>query len=294
MIYNYRILFLLFIALLAVSSSAIIIRLLPEMHAITIAFARMSIASTLLWIYSLYKPQGVLPTKQKLFTIGSGIFLGLHFAFFFSAVKLTTLANATLFGTLAPIFTIIFNYFLYKNKINKKIFFGLVLALLGGLIMQGLKLNIESQGFRGDIAAIICSFWMALVLIITKNIRKSHGTIIYSRLLYFSASLTLSAMLLFFHIPIRMPTYSEWGLLLLIGFLPNILGHSIFYYSIRYLPAPTVASIPLGEPIIVSILGLILFNEIIPITVIFGGIIVLAGLLIILNYSEIENKKNNE
>ena len=101
-------------------------------------------------------------------------------------------------------------------------------------------------------------------------------------------------MLLIYHIPIRMPTYTEWGLLLLIGFLPNILGHSIFYYSIRYLPAPTVASIPLGEPIIVSILGLILFNEIIPITVIFGGIIVLAGLLIILNYSEIENKKNNE
>ncbi len=71
------------------------------------------------------------------------------------------------------------------------------------------------------------------------------------------------------------------------GFIPNIFGHSILYYTIKFLPAHTVASIPLGEPIIVSILGLILFNEILPISVISGGIIILTGLYLILKNSEL-------
>ncbi|MBC8196313.1 MAG: DMT family transporter [Candidatus Marinimicrobia bacterium] len=286
---KYRIWFLLFIALLSVSSSAIIVRYLPELHAITIAFARMSIAGILLWTFSIYKPQGRLPFKTRILTIISGVFLGIHFAFFFSAVKMTSLANATLFGTLAPVFTIIINYLIYKNKINHKIIIGLMLSILGGFIMQGFDINFESQGFRGDLFAIICSFWMAFVLVITKKIRKSHGTLIYSRLLYFSASVTLLILIFILNIPLRVPTQQEFSFLLLLGFIPNILGHSILYYSIRYLPSSTVASIPLGEPIIVSILGLILFNEIIPVFVIIGGIIALLGLFLILQNSDIEN-----
>jgi drug/metabolite transporter (DMT)-like permease len=285
---KYRIWFLLFIALLSVSSSAIIVRYLPELHAITIAFVRMSIAGIILWIFSIFKPQGKLSFKMRVFTIISGIFLGIHFAFFFSAVKMTSLANATLFGTLAPVFTIILNYLIYKNKINYKIIIGLFLSILGGIVMQGFELNFESQRFMGDLFAIICSFWMALVLIITKIVRKKHSTIIYSRLLYFSASITLLVLIIILNIPFRMPTQQEFSFLLLIGFIPNILGHSILYYSIRYLPSSTVASIPLGEPIIVSIMGLILFNELIPIFVIIGGIIALMGLFMILQNSYIE------
>ena len=120
---NFRIWLLLFIALLSVSSSAIIVRYLSEIEAIPIAFARMTIAGIILWTYSLFKPQGSLPLKIKLLTILSGIFLGIHFAFFFSSVKLTTLANATLFGTLAPIFTVILNYLIYKVRINYKILY---------------------------------------------------------------------------------------------------------------------------------------------------------------------------
>ena len=284
---QFRIWILLFIALLSVSSSAIFVRYLADIEAIPIAFARMAIAGVLLWSYSIFKPQGSLPFKTKLITLLSGIFLGIHFAFFFSAVKLTTLANATLFGTLAPIFTVLLNYIFYKTKINLKIFIGLILTFLGGLIMQGFDIQISSDSFKGDISAVICSFWMALVLIITKNVRNNFGTIIYSRFLYISAATALLLLIFILDIPVKQPNQQEIVFLLLLGFIPNILGHSIFYYSIRFLPAHTIASIPLGEPIIVSILGLILFKEIVPLSVIFGGIFVILGLFFILKNSEI-------
>jgi drug/metabolite transporter (DMT)-like permease len=286
---NFRIWILLFIALLSVSSSAIIVRYLSEIEAIPIAFARMTIAGIILWTYSLFKPQGSLPLKIKLLTILSGVFLGIHFAFFFSSVKLTTLANATLFGTLAPIFTVILNYLIYRTKINSKIFMGLILTLLGGLTMQGFDIEFNSVGFKGDLSAIICSFWMAFVLIITKSIRKEYGTLIYSRLLYVSASVALLILILILEISVKQPNGQEIIFLLLLGFIPNILGHSILYYSIRYLPAHTVASVPLGEPVIVSTIGFILFKEIVPFSVFIGGAIIICGLYLILKNSEIEH-----
>tara|TARA_B100001029_G_C15045403_1_gene446729 strand:+ start:1031 stop:1891 length:861 start_codon:yes stop_codon:yes gene_type:complete len=279
---------LLLVALCSVSSSSIIVKYLNGIEAIPIAFARMTIAGLILWTFSFIKPQGSLSIKSKLLTIISGVFLGIHFAFFFSAVKMTTLANATLFGTLAPIFTVSINYFAFKIRINKKIFIGLILTIIGGITMQNFEIQFNSNQFKGDIAAIICSFWMALVLIITKNIRKNYGTLIYSRLLFISAAITLLILLLFLNIPIKQPNNQEIIFLILIGIIPNILGHSVLYYLIRFLPAHTVASIPLGEPIIVSILGLFLFNEAVPPSVIIGGLIILGGLYLILKNSEMD------
>lgn len=284
---QFQIWILLFIALLSVSSSAIFVRFLSEIEAIPIAFVRMALAGIFLWSYSMFKPQGSLPLKTKFITFLSGIFLGIHFAFFFSAVKLTTLANATLFGTLAPIFTVILNYLFFKIKINSKVIIGLLITFLGGLIMQGFDIRLTSDGFKGDIYAVICSFWMALVLIITKNVRINYGTIIYSRFLYISAAIALLVFIFIMDIPFKQPSGNEIIFLLLLGFIPNILGHSIFYYSIRFFPAHTVASVPLGEPIIVSIFGLILFNEIVPISVILGGVFVIFGLYLILKNSKI-------
>ena len=54
---------------------------------------------------SLIKKQVPLTNENRKKTLIAGIFLGIHFALFFSAIKLTTIANATFLGTLAPLFT---------------------------------------------------------------------------------------------------------------------------------------------------------------------------------------------
>ena len=133
---------------------------------------------------------------------------------------------------------------------------------------------------------------MAIVLIITKEVRNESGTVAYSRTIYISAALTLLLLCLFLSIPIRVPSNFELILLLILGFVPNILGHSILYHTIKYLPSATVASVPIGEPIIVSIFGWYLFGEIISINVVIGGFIVILGLAIIINNSKINTNED--
>ena len=97
---------LLFLALLAVSSSAWVVRFLPELSATTIAFWRMFLASIMAFTISYKTIFTFVPNKKILL---AGIFLGFHFALFFRSVQLTSIAEAALLGTIAPVFTEIYS-----------------------------------------------------------------------------------------------------------------------------------------------------------------------------------------
>ena len=94
--------------MISVSTSPIIARLLVDISAVTVSFWRMFIGGVLLWIISMLPmfKQEPLSNHNRIKTQFSGFLLGLHFYFFFSAVKMTTIANATFLGTIAPLFTI--------------------------------------------------------------------------------------------------------------------------------------------------------------------------------------------
>ena len=98
--------------MLAVSTSPIIARYLENVPAVSISFWRMGFGSLILWGVSLVKKQAPLSNANLKRTLIAGIFLGIHFALFFSAIKLTTISNATFLGTQAPLITFFIEKFI--------------------------------------------------------------------------------------------------------------------------------------------------------------------------------------
>ena len=74
----------------------------------------------------------------------------------------------------------------------------------------------------------------------------------------------------------------EFGGLLLLGIVPTILGHGSMYYAIRYVSPTVVASTPMGEPILASIMAWFLFQETVGVATLIGGSITLIGLFLLL------------
>ena len=75
----------------------------------------------------------------------------------------------------------------------------------------------------------------------------------------------------------------DFWFLLFLGVVPTIIGHSVFYYLVKYLSPTVVASIPLGEPFIASVLAWFIFpGQILNFYIIFGGILTLFGLFVII------------
>ena len=121
----YKIYILLFIALLSVSTSPIIARLV-DVDGTAIAFWRMAIAAIILFIIGLIKKNIYFnDNKNYKRTLGAGVLLGLHFSLFFTAIDYTSIAHATFLGTLAPFFTLLVEFFILKRFYNKKVLFGL-------------------------------------------------------------------------------------------------------------------------------------------------------------------------
>jgi drug/metabolite transporter (DMT)-like permease len=278
---NLKILVLLLVALGAVSTSSIMARFLPGVPAIAIAFWRMTIGSGLLWGYSFLKPQGTIAGTSRCNILLAGGLLGLHFACFFGAVKLTTIANATLFATLAPVFTVLIEKIWFQRPWDRFILGGLGIALLGALLVNGGNFNLTGQHTLGIGLALLSSLWIALVFIIAEGVRQTTLTLVYSRTLYLVAGLTLSLLAWTTNTPLLDVNTQDMMWLFLLGLVPTILGHTVLSYTVKFIRPTVVAAVPLGEPILASVMALLIFREAIPFHVAAGGLAILVGLYLI-------------
>lgn len=281
-----RIRLLLGLALLAVSTAAIMARLLPGVPAVVIAFWRMASASAILWAYSTLVPQGPIPRGNRLRITLAGIGLGLHFACFFGALKLTTVANATLFATLAPLFTVLIERFGLQRPWNLPIITGLALALAGAVIVQGGNLDLSAGHNRGILLAVSSSLFLALVFLIAERIRQTTATLTYSRTLYTVAAITLLVISVAGYQNSHRLGAGEAFWLVMLGLVPTVIGHTTFNYCLKFIRPTVVAAVPLGEPVLASLLAWALFGEAIPLPVLVGGGLILGGLYRIVTHRQ--------
>jgi len=273
---------LLTVALLSVSSSAWVVRILPDTNAITLAFWRMLLASAMVFIISYKNVLSFVPNK-KMFL--AGVFLGAHFALFFRSIQLTSIAEATLLGTTAPIFTEIYGFVFQKKSPVFMVVLGLFVAFVGAgvLVSQG---SFSETGTLGNIMAILCSIAMAFVLIVGKDIRKNVGVFEYTRWLFFFAACTLFVISLVVGVSVFSVSVEEFPWFVFLALVPTMIGHNIFYYLIKTLSTTTVAAVPLGEPVVSSLGALAFFGEPIGLAVILGGGITLFGVFLVVRFGD--------
>lgn len=215
-------------------------------------------------------------------SILAGCVLGFHFVFFFQALKFTNIANATLFGTLAPLFTILIELFIIKKFLHRNVFIGLSICILGSILLQYKSLQMGGTHTMGNLFAIICSGLLAITYLIGQNVRYTTSTFTYVRTLFTSAAVTLLLLVIVLKKPIINFTVTEYTIFILLGIIPTIIGHGILTYALKHFPTTVVTSVPLGEPIIASVFGWFIFNEGITNTVILCGILILSGLFLII------------
>ncbi len=269
---------LLFIALLAVSSSAWVVRFLPNLSATTIAFWRMFLASFMAFVISYKTILTFVPNKKILL---AGVFLGFHFALFFRSVQLTSIAEAALLGTIAPVFTEFYSIVFQQKRFSVRVFFGLSLALLGAYILIS-QSSFSETSMHGNLLAVLCSFAMAVVLLVGKDVRKSVGLFEYSRWLFLYAAACLYLISLYRDVNVFFFSFHDFGWFVFLAAIPTMVGHNIFYFLVKTLSATTVAAVPLGEPVISSVGAFFLFNEPVSLFVFLGGSITLVGVYTII------------
>jgi drug/metabolite transporter (DMT)-like permease len=273
---------LLIIGLIAISTSPVIAKMLPLVPATVIAFWRMAIASALLWVYSVFFSYKSVKSNNSILVYLAGASLAMHFIFWFGALKLTSIANTTVLGIVAPAFTLLIEKLVYGKKINAFSSIALIIVFIGCVIVQGSDLGSFSGEGLGNIMAIVSAVFLGIVFLIGSKARQEIGVLTYTKNLFSVSALVLLSCTLLLNNPIFNYSINNYFWLCMLGVVPTLIGHTIFSYSIKYVSPTIITSIPLGEPIIASILAFVLFKEGVSSFVFMGGLIIAAGLILLI------------
>jgi len=108
------------------------------------------------------------------------------------------------------------------------------------------------------------------------------GVLPYSIVVYAAASLTLAPAALLAGQPLWGFSGETWLWLAAITIGPQILGHTVFNWALKYVDASLISGTILAEPVVAALLAWLLLTEKPGFATVLGGAVVLAGLYLLL------------
>jgi drug/metabolite transporter (DMT)-like permease len=277
------------LGLLAVSTAAIFIRWAQETDtsSIVVAAGRLSVASLVLTPITLrqYRPQlSALRPVDLGFALLSGLALSIHFAAWITSLEYTSVVNSVVLVTTTPLWVAMMAPFLLGEKLRQYAIIGLVLAFVGGILVavsgEAGDAPTRHDPLLGNGLAILGAVMAAIYMMIGRNLRARLNVIPYIWLVYSTAAVILV-------LTVTISGEKVFGLrgeaylwLLLLGLVPQLIGHSSFNYALGFLPAAYVSIVVLAEPVGSGILAAIFLKEIPGFVQLIGAAFILLGIAI--------------
>jgi len=263
----------------AVSFSAIFVRWC-EAPALAIAFHRLFFASAFLFLSTrgkVWRAWQALPLPAAALAVLSGLMLAGHFVTWIASLSHTSVASSTVLVATLPIFVALGAVLILRERLRPLLACGLVIAMLGVIVIAMRDGQAGKDSLRGDLLALAGALFGSVYFLIGRRLRQVMVTSVYVTLCYSTAALVLFLAAVMLRVPLLSYSWQTFGLFLLIALVPQIMGHTSFNWTLRYLSAPTVAIAMLGEPLGASLLAWLLLGEKISAGVMLGGLITLAG-----------------
>jgi drug/metabolite transporter (DMT)-like permease len=223
----------------------------------------------------------------------SGLLLAVHFAAWISSLAYTSVASSTVLVSTSPLWVALAAPFFLGEPFSRPLKVGMALALFGSVVISlgdvvawengRFTLQLAETGQRpllGNSLALLGAVAAAGYLIIGRKLRARLSLVSYATLVYGTAALCLIFVVLLTGNSLFGYSPQVYLLFLLMGIVPQLLGHSSFNYALGYLPAAFVGVTIFAEPIGASILAYLFFGEIPGELVFLGAVFVFAGVLI--------------
>ena len=272
-------------------TAAIFITFMQSLDTFSIVFWRLIIAFlTLTAVLLLFKKSFSfnLVKENIIGLLVLSLFLGLHFIFFVSAVKDTTILNATVLVNTTPIFSMIVSVLFLKLKPSRYSMAGLMISFAGVCVIAfaetvATKGNNFSPSLKGDLEAILAALVESFYLNCGKKIRSQMSVLSIMLPIYLLSAIIAGALGI--AITGRTLAISTDVAIILpligLGILPTAVAHTLYFSSLSNLKSFETATMALLEPIGATVLGIIFFDEIPSYPFILGAAIVLSGILFV-------------
>ncbi|SUY46757.1 membrane spanning protein [Clostridium putrefaciens] len=266
-----------------------------EIEPTLVAFYRFLIASIILYtIMKLKYPEEKVLKEDKLKMMIGGFFgVALYFFFENYAVSFTSASNVSILISSIPIFTLLSQRIIFKEKLTTFKILGATLSVIGIIIVVSSKdkVNLFSSGTLGDLMALGAAISWVIYNIVTSKFKGEYKSITISAYQTIFGTIFLSPALL-----ISKPTMPSNLAIINILYLSiacSVAGYIIYIFCLKKL-GPTVITTYINlQPIISLSASALILKESVAFIQVIGSIIIITGVFLV-NFEDKFSKKTFE
>jgi drug/metabolite transporter (DMT)-like permease len=253
------------------------------------ACLRFLIATTSIGTY-LIITEGRIPrlSSKELAATGLLALCGMvgYNLFFFGALSHMPASRTALLVALNPVITALMMRFLFKEKLAPHRWLGIVIALTGTyvVITHGQLASIFSNGLGVGELMMACAagLWAIYTVFYKKLIKEGSAVVVTFYACLFATGMLFLGSLWQQHIH---PQATEWsgtviGTLIYFGMFATALGFVWYYQGVDQVGAARTAIFNNFVPVFGVLLGVLILHESIDISMLLGGGLVLAGVVL--------------
>lgn len=269
-------------AVVSVSVAAPLFRL-ADAPPLTASFWRLAFAVLLLLPFTVgsWRTWRRYDRRAWGITIASGVALGLHFGLWVTSLFYTTVAASVSLVTLQAIFVALGGHWILGDRLSQRGWLGVLLATVGAFTIAAADGSLAPDSGRalfGDLLAILGGVGSAAYMLIGRRLRATRGLVEYVTPVYAVAAVTVLLCMALFGEPVSSGLdRGTFVVFVLLAAVPMLGGHTLANWCFRYMPAHTVATWILLEPVGAALLAWPLLGEVPSLWVALGGALVLVG-----------------
>lgn len=252
-----------------------------------ITFYRLFITCAIL-LPSLWWTRGfselrTLSTRDWSLILLSATALAFHFGLWIASLGLTLVATSVVLVTAHPLFVAGASHFVLGERVKRIAAVGIVVAFLGVCVISFADAEAGGTNLYGNLLALLGGICAGVYFLSGRIARQtiSLGSYVFTVYLIAATMLFVGALLVGDEMVVS--SQRELTLFLLLAIVPTILGHTMFNYALKAVPAHVVSTSLLAEPIGASVLAYFLLPDEVPGKwIIVGSVFVIGGLYAVL------------
>lgn len=264
----------------SLSCGAIFARLASPASSLVIAFWRCAIAAGIVGLWAAPRVRAelaALSTRERLAAVAAGTALALHFHTWIASLALTSVAASCVLVATTPVWTAVLTPWLSRDRLTAAAVVGIGIASVGATVIGWGDFEGGPDALLGDALALAGAIFAALYVLAGRHVRPRLSLASYLTITYGTAALWLGAAGALTDAAFGGHEPNVWWALLGLALVPQLVGHSILNWSLRFVSANTTAVATLCEPLFATGLAWWLFAEVPGASIAIGGSVLVLG-----------------
>lgn len=248
------------IAMIGWAASGVIAKGITELGALSVVFWRMWIYTAIVLVF--LKSRGTPLTVRSIkLSLKGGISLGIDVTLFFAAIRLTTIANATVIGSCQPLFMMILGGRLFGEHPRRNDWVYALIALGGVAIVMFGSAGLPEWSPVGDLLSMVTLVAWTGYFVFSKKTRDQIDSFQYTGATALLASIVTTPFAVFSGQVFDMPSPSAWLWLVILSIGPGFTSHMLMNWSIGEIPAWLASTLTLAIPVSATLMAWVFLGE---------------------------------